>query len=120
MTKPESETPAKAVPMLSFGGTEIEGFEVKGIHAAVVYGDKSRAVLHVHHAVTLGADKPPSCQDLEARALELARREFERRGIEVGESLAALAVDPDALLSGVEYRVDETGRKLVAINAPQR
>jgi hypothetical protein len=99
--------------MLSVGGSDIAGFEVRAIRAAVVYGDKSRVVLHIHHAVTLGTNEPPSDKDVEARALKLATLAFERMGVDVAESLKALAVDPDALLAGVEYRVDEKEGKLV-------
>lgn len=113
MTPPKSNKPASTVPMLSVGGSDIDGFEIRGIRAAVVYGDKSRVVLHIHHAVILGTDEPPTDEDLEARALKLATLEFERRGVAVSETLKALAVDPDALLSGVEYRVDKSGAGLV-------
>ncbi len=119
MKNPKSQTTAIAGPMISIAGSEIDGFEVRGIRAAVVYGDKSRLVLHIHHAVTLGKNEQPSDKEVKARALKLAASEFERRGIEVGEGLRALAVDPAALLAGVEYQVDESGRKLVPVS-PRR
>ena len=119
MTNPKSQATASAVPMLSFGGTDIADFKVQAIRAAVVYGDKSRVVLHIHHAVTLGKNEPPSDKDVEARALKLATLEFERMGVDIAERLKALAVDPDALLAGVEYRVDKTGRELVPITPPR-
>jgi hypothetical protein len=113
MTNPKSQTTARAASMSSTGGSDIPGLEVRAIRAAVVYGGKSRVVLHIHHAVTLGKSEPPSNEDVEARALKLARSEFKRRGVEVTETLKALAVDPDALLAGVEYRVNEKERTLV-------
>lgn len=120
MTNSRPQTTALAGPMLSIGGSDIAGLEVQAIRAAVVYGDKSRVVLHIHHAVIVGKNEPPSNRDLEARALELAASEFKRRGVEVAERLKALAVDPDALMAGVEYRVDEKEGRLVPVTQPRR
>lgn len=119
MTDQTTATSAGAGSMLGISGTELEGFEVRAIQAAVVYGAKSRAVLHIHHAITFGADEPPADPDLAARALQLARSEFARRKIDVGEGLQALVVDADALQAGVEYRVDAAGRALVAVSPPR-
>ena len=119
MTNPKSQTSEPAAAMLSIGGSDIDGFEVGGIRAAVVYGEKSRTVLHIHHAVTFGKHDPPSSRDIEARALKLAASEFERRGAEAGERLKALAVDPETLAAGVEYRVDEKAG-LVPLTPPRR
>jgi hypothetical protein len=116
MTNAKSQTTA---PMLSTGGSDIDGFEVRAIRAAVVYGEKSRTVLHIHHAVTVGKHDPPSSRDVEARALKLAASEFKRRGVEVAERLKALAVDPEALVAGVEYRVDEKAGRLVPLTPPR-
>ena len=120
MTNPQSQTTAPAAAMLSIGGSDIDGFEVRAIRAAVVYGEKSRTVLHIHHAVTFGKQDPPSSRDIEARALKLAASEFTRRGVEAGERLKALAVDPETLAAGVEYRVDEKAGRLVALTPPRR
>ena len=120
MTNPKSQTTAPAAPMLSIGGSDVDGFEAPTVHAAVVYGEKSRTVLHIHHAVTFGKHEPPSSRDLEARALKLAASEFRRRGVEVGEGLKALAVDPEALAAGVEYRVDDKAGRLVPLPPPRR
>lgn len=109
MTDQTTATSAGAGSMLGISGTELEGFEVRAI----------QAVLHIHHAITFGADEPPADPDLAARALQLARSEFARRKIDVGEGLQALVVDADALQAGVEYRVDAAGRALVAVSPPR-
>ena len=118
-TRKSPTSTAVSAPMITVGGTEVSGFEVVSIRAAVVYGDRSRRVLHIHHAVTLGKSDEASEEETEARALKLAASELERRQIKVGETLKALAVDADALLAGVEYQVDKFGRKAVPV-APQR
>ena len=120
MTNSKPQAAALAAPMLSIGGSDIDGFEVRAIRAAVVYGEKSRTVLHIHHAVTFGKHDPPSSRDLEARALKLAASEFRRRGVEVGERLKALAVVPEALVAGVEYRVDDKAGRLVPLAPPRK
>ena len=120
MTNTKPQPHALAAPMLAIGGSEIEGFEVSAIRAAVVYGEKSRTVLHIHHAVTFGRSDPLSSRDLEARALKLAASEFKRRGVEVREKLKALAVDPEALAAGVEYRVDDKAGRLVPLAPPRK
>jgi hypothetical protein len=107
-------------PMHSIGGSEIDGFEVRAIRAAVVYGEKSRTVLHIHHVVTFGKQDPPSSKDVEARALTLAASELKRRGVGVAERLKALAVEPDALAAGIEYRIDERAGRLVPLTPPRK
>jgi hypothetical protein len=119
MKNPTSQAAASATPMLSIAGTEMAGYEVRSVRAAVVYGDKSRRVLHFHHAVTLGDNKEPTDKEVEAGALKFAASELERRRIEVSEKLKVLSIDPDALMAGVEYQVDPSGRKLVPVK-PQR
>jgi hypothetical protein len=119
MKNPTSRETPVATPMLSIAGTDMEGYEVQSIQAAVVYGDRSRRVLHVHHAVTLGKNRQPTEKEVEARALRNAASELERRRIAVSEKLKVLTVDAGALLAGVDYQVDRSGCKLVPVK-PRR
>lgn len=104
-------------------GSKLKQAEAETIRAAVVYGSRTRQVFHVHQSVTFGTQKPPSDQAIEQRALELAARELRRSGLKMDEELKALAVDPDALVPGLQYRVDQEGSSLIAIGegrAPAR
>jgi hypothetical protein len=78
------------------------------IHTLVVYDPKTGVIVHRHHVVTYPGAPRSTKEQLEARAIELARA---RAGTK--KSLAVLHADWQAFTEPIAYRVDPKKRQLV-------
>lgn len=84
--------------------------EPEAIHTLVVYDAKTGAIVHRHQVVTFPGAPKRTKEQLEARALEMARLQTGTK-----KSLAVLATDAEAVSEPAEYAVDVTKRRLVKL-----
>jgi hypothetical protein len=97
------------------GGSQHGGAMVEKLRTVVIYESVSGRIVHTHHAVTFVGGKSLPNEDLQTRALKLARDNMLRRGQSVPPRLMAIHVDPATITRGVQYRVDPKRRSLVVI-----
>jgi hypothetical protein len=85
--------------------------EIASEQACVVYDATTGRIRHVHRVVTLGGGTEPKRSDIEARALEIARRTHKgTRTMQV----KTLMVAPDQLQAGSTHKVDPKKRSLIS------
>jgi len=83
-----------------------EGHEVQTL---VVYDPKSGAIVHRHYVVTFAGAKASSREDIEARAVEMARAQSGFKG-----AVAVLRTEGDPFAQPALYHVDVKRRKIAS------
>jgi hypothetical protein len=98
---------------------DTQGARIAEHYACILFDKKTGKIAHIHESITFAGAKSPSRDDVEARAVLLAR-EFAAKlpGVKL-DRLQALHVRPEDLKEGQSLKVDTKSRKLVQI-APKR
>jgi len=84
--------------------------EPEAIHTLVVYDAKTGVIVHRHQVVTFTGAAKRTKEQLEARALEMARLQTRTK-----KSLAVMHTDAEAFSEPIEYVVDVKKKRLVKL-----
>jgi hypothetical protein len=84
-------------------------------HTFLVYDSESGEIVHGHKTILFSNVDPPSQEDLEREALDMAAQTIDRDP----SSLKALKVEHHELEQGAAYRVDPGAQRLERISPEQ-
>ncbi|MCI0642733.1 MAG: hypothetical protein L0Y72_15870 [Gemmataceae bacterium] len=84
--------------------------EPEEIHTMVVYDAKTGVIVHRHHVVTYPGAQKKTKEQLDARAIEMAKARTDST-----KPLAVLHAAAEAFTQPVEYKVDVKKKRLVKV-----